>query len=239
MPQSLPEGFIPTMIASALLMLSLVWLIFNHAINPLSFSNQKKRVLSYSIAAGLLIWFAIAYPLSQKGSFLNISFNFLPNIGFLFLPILIGVTILSKSNTFKTIVDAIPQHWLIGVQVMRVMGVSFLYLYSINLMPAEFAIPAGVGDIFIGSTAPLVAYLLFLQKPYANKLALIWNIAGFGELTLAIILGFFTSPLPYQLLALNNPNNLLFAFPLALIPAFIVPLSLLLHIFSVRVLMRK
>ena len=225
------------MIGSAILMLSLVWLVFNRAINSLPFTIQKKKLLSYGIASGLFAWFAIAYLLSKKGIFLNLSAG-LPNIGLLFVPIIIGINILSKSNTFKTIVDALPQHLLISIQFTRVLGATFLYLYSINLMPAEFAIPSGLGDIFIGVTALLVGYLFYRQKPYSNKLALVWNLAGFGELSLAIILGFFTSPTSYQLLALNNPNNLLFAFPLALIPTFAVPLSLLLHIFSVKVLLK-
>lgn len=238
MPQTLPEGFIPTMVASAFLILALVWLVFHHTINFLPFTNQKKQLLSRVIAAGLLAWFTGAYFLSQQSFFLSLSVG-LPNIGLLFMPIIIGVNILSKSETFKTVVDALPQHWIISVQFLRVMGAAFLYLYSLNLMPAEFAIPSGVGDIIIGITAPLVGYLLFLQKPYSNKLALLWNIIGFGELSLAIILGFFTSPTAYQLLAFDRPNNLLFTFPLALVPTFAVPLSLLLHIFSVRVLIKK
>lgn len=189
-------------------------------------------------AAILLIWLSGAFLLARQGFFLELSL-FIPNVSLIFIPIVVGLTIISKSSQFRTFIDNIPQHWLIAIQFARVMGVTFLILYAAGLMPAEFAIPAGVGDILIGITAPLVGLLIFLKKSYAKIIAVAWNIIGFGELSLSIVLGFFTSPTPYQLLALDNANDLLFAFPLALVPVFAVPLSLLLHIFSLRVLLKR
>lgn len=228
-PQFPPELIAP-MISAAVTMLILVWCIFTLA--------AKRLVPSLVIGVTLSAWLAAVLFLSQGGFFLELSLWPLPNIGLLFVPIIIGITILAKSAAFQKIVDNIFQPLLIGVQTTRVMGAAFLTLYARGLMPAEFAIPSGIGDVVVGTTAPLVALILFFSQSFGRKLAIVWNIIGFLELTTAIVLGFFTSPTPYQLLAADNPNNFLFGFPLALVPVFAVPLSLLLHIFSLRVLLK-
>lgn len=231
MPEFIQELVSP-MISGVLAMLFLVWFVFYRA--------TRRLFLTFWIGLVLWVWLVTAFLLAQQDSFfLKLSLSSLPNIGLLFVPIIVGLNFLAKSATFKKMVDNISQPGLIGVQVTRMMGVVFLALYARGLMPAEFAIPAGVGDVIVGTTAPIVATLLFFNRPGAKKLAIIWNIVGFAELVLAICLGFLTSPTPYQLLAPNNPNRFLFDFPLALIPTFAVPLSLLLHIFSLHVLLKQ
>ncbi|MDP3710756.1 MAG: hypothetical protein Q8R29_03505 [bacterium] len=226
-----PEELTFPMIGTSVTMLILVWLIFFRAARRLS--------LAFWVGLVLLAWLAAVVLFSQGGFFLNLSLYPIPNIGLLFVPIIIGVSLLAKSAVFRKMVDNIYQPWIIGVQVTRVMGVVFLTLHARGLMPAEFAIPSGIGDVIIGATAPIVALILFFNLPFSKILAIGWNIVGFADLIVSIILGFFTSPTPYQLLALNNPNHILFNFPLALVPMFAVPLSLLLHIFSLRVLLRQ
>jgi len=226
-----PEELITPTIGASVTMLALVWLIFSHA--------AKRLSLALWIGLALLAWFAAVLLLSPSEFFLALSLYPIPNIGLLFVPIIVGVTLLAKSVVFQKLVDTTYQPWLIGVQATRAMGVVFLTLFGRGLMPAEFAIPAGIGDVIIGVTAPIVAAILFFNLPFGKKLAIGWNIIGFVDLVASNILGFLTSPTPYQLLALNNPNNLLFDFPLVLVPMFAVPLSLLLHIFSLRVLLKQ
>ncbi|MDP3764077.1 MAG: hypothetical protein Q8Q95_00445 [bacterium] len=231
MPEFIQELVSP-MLSGVLTMLFLVWFVFYRA--------TRKLFLTFWIGLVLWVWLVTVFLLAQQDKFfLKLSLSSLPNIGLLFVPIIVGLNFLAKSSTFRKIVDNISQPWLIGVQMTRMMGVMFLALYARGLMPAEFAIPAGVGDVIVGTTAPLVAVMLFLNRPGAKKIAIVWNIVGFAELVLAIGLGFLTSPTPYQTLALDRPNNFLFEFPLALIPTFAVPLSLLLHIFSLRVLLKR
>ena len=57
---------------------------------------------------------------------------------------------------------------------------------------------------------------------------------GIADLVVAVTTSFLTSPSPLQLLALDRPNELIAAFPLALIPVFLVPLSVLLHLASLH-----
>ncbi len=233
-----PSEYIPSLIIADLLMIFFVWLIMHKAAYSV-FKGRKRVFYSLVVLVFLLIWFVSAFILAKQRFFVNLSFSFLPNVVLIFLPIIIVATILKNSSDFRVFVDNIKQHWLISLQVLRMMGVVFLFLYAMKLMPWEFAIPSGVGDVIIGTSAPFVAYIYSLKKSYSKKLAIIWNIIGICELALAIILGFFTSPTPYQALAVNNPNILLFDYPLALIPTFAVPLSIILHIFALRVLLKK
>jgi hypothetical protein len=47
-------------------------------------------------------------------------------------------------------------------------------------------------------------------------------------------MGFLTSPSPFQLAAFDRPNLPISVFPLALIPVFAVPVSILLHLASLQ-----
>jgi hypothetical protein len=86
------------------------------------------------------------------------------------------------SRTFREIIAAIPQHWLIAIQTFRILGGVFLVRYFQGELPGLFAIPAGVGDVLTGIFAPLVAYWWFAGKPYARAAAIAWNLFGMADL---------------------------------------------------------
>lgn len=52
------------------------------------------------------------------------------------------------------------------------------------------------------------------------------------------MMGRLTSPLPWQLFAFDLPNELVSAFPLVLVPTYLVPASVLLHLASLAKLRR-
>ena len=99
-------------------------------------------------------------------------------------------------------------------------------------LPALFAWPAGVGDIGVGLFAPVVA-LAFARDPLANaRTVQMWNLFGVADLIVAVGTGFLTSPSSLQTFAFDNPNELISAFPLVLVPVYLVPLSIVLHLAS-------
>jgi hypothetical protein len=61
---------------------------------------------------------------------------------------------------------------------------------------------------------------------------LLWNLLGIADLIVAVATGFLTSPSPFQRFAFDHPNELISVFPLVLIPTFLVPLAIVLHIIS-------
>ena len=143
-----------------------------------------------------------------------------------------------RSSTVSRIIDAVPQEWLVAVQLYRALGVIFLVLYFSGKIPGLFAWPAGLGDIAVGLLAPVVA-LAYARDPLANAGTVqMWNLFGIADLIVAVSTGFLTSPSPLQLFAFDNPNELPTVFPLVLVPVYLVPLSIVLHLASLTKLRR-
>ena len=132
------------------------------------------------------------------------------------------------SQTFREIIAAIPQHWLIAIQTIRILGGVFLVRYFQGELPGLFAIPAGVGDVLTGIFAPLVAYWWFAGKPYARAAAIAWNLFGMADLVNAVTIG-----------SLTGGGGGGIVFPIVLIPIYGVPRAFLLHSYSLIGLLRK
>src|SRR5207253_5977483 len=55
---------------------------------------------------------------------------------------------------------------IVGIQAWRWAGFGFLALYTYGVLPGIFAWPAGLGDMAIGATAPLVLSGLLRRPGY-------------------------------------------------------------------------
>jgi hypothetical protein len=148
----------------------------------------------------------------------------------------LGGGLLIVSPVFRRVIDETPPQWIIGLQANRLLGGLFLMAYAqVQLqLPALMAIPAGTGDLLVGLAALLVAYLFIKQHRHARSIGVVWNIVGIIDLVIAVATGVMTSPGPLHLFSLDAPNMLISAYPFAIIPAFGVPVWILLHIFALR-----
>jgi hypothetical protein len=150
---------------------------------------------------------------------------------FLTLGLLVGTLPLLISPAFRQLVRAVPASGLIGVHVIRVLGILFLALLDMRLLPAEFALPAGYGDIAVGLLSLGIVYLLAKRKPYATALATLWNALGLLDFVSALASGIaFIGPFAAQLAA--HGTSPLYLNYVLIVPAFGVPLYALLHIYS-------
>jgi hypothetical protein len=86
--------------------------------------------------------------------------------------------------------------------------------------------------------APVVALAYVRSRIDRHLSALVWNMFGIADLVVAVGLGFLTSPSPFQMFAFAARNELVTAFPLVLVPSYLVPLSILLHVISLMKLRR-
>lgn len=194
------------------------------------------RKVQLLILVFFIIWYILVLNFGRWQIFINPPF--LPGIAIAFVSLFYLLKFLRQHPPLIGVVDQIPTHWLIAVQFFRVMGVGFLSFYALGLIPALFAIPTALGDIFIGLTAPFIAYGVKKRLPWANKWAIFWNRLGLVDLIMAISLGIATFPRPFQTLP-TSPDNLPIAlFPLVVVPCFAVPLSALIHVFAIRKLQK-
>ncbi|MBI4010567.1 MAG: hypothetical protein HY361_05300 [Candidatus Aenigmarchaeota archaeon] len=250
MVTEIPSFLSASVIIPTFVFLVLVWIIIHRALYSSNILKKKRLEISIATAGVLVGWFAIVFVLGNNGFFAETPVNVptelligtdihVPNILFTFLLIYGIIIIVFFSKTLQPVFDDLPQHWLIGIQTYRIAGYSFLTLYSMGLLPGEFALPSGYGDMIVGFTAPLVAYLFFLKKSYSKMLAIAWNIIGILDLVVAVVIGILAYPIPFQVLSTEVSTELLALFPLVMIPAFAVPLAALLHLASLRVLLKK
>ena len=175
-------------------------------------SAFQKRFVQIFCALLFLVWFAATPLLAQSGFFLGVG---IPIV--LVLTLIFGF-VLMFSKTFRKLLTATPIHWIIGIQVFRVLGGIWLIGYAQGQLPGLFALPAGIGDTLTGLTAPLVAYWSYKKWKGARFIAFVWCLFGTLDLLDAITLA-----------NLSNSTALIGVLPFVLIPAFGVPRSLVLH----------
>src|SRR4029079_137643 len=138
------------------------------------------------------------------------SLDRLPTIEFgIFVPIIAGVLLYWSSSFVREIVTAIPQSWLIGIQTYRALGFNFLVLYSASLIPGVFALPAGTGDIIVGTTALLLALAYTAGFVPSNGVVRAWNALGSADLAVAVTTGFMSSPSALQVTSFDLPNTMI------------------------------
>ena len=226
-------------LASSVTIIALILLGLRKALVMPPWTARDRDRLVNVFAIALVGWFLAATVSAWLGAY-QATPGRLPTIQYALLtPIIIGAWLIWRSPTIGLVIDAIPQQWLVGVQIFRILGGIFLVLYAMGKMPGVFAWPAGIGDLLVGALAPVIA-IAYARAPRVNSdLVLWWNILGLTDLIVAVATGVSSSPSAIQVTAFDHPNELISMFPLVLVPAFLVPLWIVLHIASLTKLRRR
>jgi hypothetical protein len=194
----------------------------------------QRRTTWLAIMVPFTLWAGVAWTAAINGSF-GAGASPLPLLpSAIFLPVIIGAPLLLLSKRVGQLLDAMPTTWLIALQLYRVFGSQWLAYWLRGLLPGLWALPAGTGDVLTGLFAVPAAIALATGTAEGRRAAILWNIFGIAELTVAIALGMITSPGPFQLIVLHGPGIGVGSYPNALTPAFVVPGSILLHALSLR-----
>jgi hypothetical protein len=143
------------------------------------------------------------------------------------IPIGIFAVWSAASQPFRQFLLSLDIRALTIVQSWRILGFVFLALYAYSILPAQMALPAGLGDIAIGATAPLVA--LKLASAQHKKSFIFWQLLGITDLVTALGTG-VTAQLTHPQ---GIPTTAMTVLPMSLIPTFGVPLFLMLHFISI------
>ncbi len=130
-----------------------------------------------------------------------------------------------KREDFK----GLNQRTLVGLQILRVIGGLFILEMFRGHIPASFALPAGIGDIFVGTIA-LILFLFFEKIPRLGISLVIF--LGLADFAMAFTFGFLSLPGPFQQFAIGFDNQINL-FPTGLIPIFLVPYAIAYHVLSI------
>ena len=192
---------------------------------------------SYVIGGALVLgaWFGLSTGIAAVGGF-GAGILALPLLGLsLALPLTIGAAIgLTSSSIRRLISQPGIQPGVVAVHALRIVeGSVFVVMVPLGVLPAIFALPAGLGDVLIGMGA--LAASRWINSGQRGRVVW-WNLFGLLDFANATVLGLMTTPGPLHLLHTNPTSALLLSSPLTIIPTFVVPMYALLHLVSLRFL---
>src|SRR5438034_3794693 len=145
---------------------------------------ENRSSLNRLVAAVLTLWLALILFLGKSGALVRPP-------GAPLLPILLGATVpvilflaaYGGSDAFRALVLAADLRLLTAIQGWRAGGLGLLALYAHGVLPGLFALPAGLGDISIGVTAPWIMLALLRRPTFVNSRPfVVWNLLGILDL---------------------------------------------------------
>jgi len=183
-------------------------------------------------AAVLLLWLGTAAGFAARGTFVappgEVPLALMAAIG---LPLALFLLAYRGSRAFRAFVLTVDLPLLVAAQGWRFLGLGFVALHVHGVLPGLFAWPAGLGDVTVALAAPWILLGLLRRPGYLTSRAFAaWNWLGIADLALAITLGALASGLVPSLAAGAVTTTPMAQLPLSLVPTFLVPLMVLLHV---------
>ena len=187
-------------------------------------SNKK---VERGFALILTLWAGIVFIAGYYDLFTKLP---LPSIGILAtLGITLPMIIYYRSSTFQAYIRFIDPLHLTLFHVWRILaGFTFLYYGSQNLLPEQFVINAGYGDLVVGFMVPLV----LIAKQSKNKYI------AFHIFSLLDFIGAVGTGLTFTILQVPLMENIA-TFPLVLIPLYGVCITGALSWMALDTLLRR
>ncbi len=193
---------------------------------PLGFATKL------TISAVLILWFGLAAVAGATG-LLTAPPNepFRPVLLSVLVPIVVFLAIYAGSPQFRGFVLSRDIRIATMLQSWRVVGFGFLLLYSFDALPGLFAWPAGLGDVAVGLTAPLVVLALTRRPEFARSSTFVaWNLLGLFDFVVAAAVATLASGAFPYLGAGPVTSAPMEVWPLSLFPSFFVPLFVFVHL---------
>src|SRR5215471_20277828 len=200
-----------------------------HPEQPLSPALSGLRLIAALLFG---VWFALVFFLGAREVF--VAPRGTPPLPLLIaftLPVVVFLFAYWRSPEFREFVMKADLRFLTGMQAWRFGGFAFLALFTYAILPGYFAWPAGLGDMAIGLTAPLILLALNRNPNFsASKTFVAWNVFGLLDLVAAVTIGAIGPRLlvSNQVGAVNT--SVMAHLPLVLVPAYLVPMFIVFHL---------
>jgi hypothetical protein len=176
-------------------------------------------------------WILISVLLADGGTYRQSSTATVPWIGVVAVGSAVVALLATRIPVVARILDEPGMAARLALpQTVRAIGVVFLVVFAMGKLPAVFALPAGLGDIAVGVSAPFVARRLAAG---GHRRGAVWfNIMGLVDLVVAMTIGFLAGLGATQILPVTPSTAALTLLPLALVPSTAVPFAAALHVVS-------
>jgi hypothetical protein len=113
------------------------------------------------------------------------------------------------------------------------------WLFLQKTIPQEMTFEGRNFDILAGIGAILIYYFGFIKKQLTVNALLLFNFLGLVLLLNIMFHGILSLPTPFQQFGFEQPNIALMYFPFVWLPSCIVPLVLVSHLASIRLLLQR
>jgi hypothetical protein len=183
------------------------------------------------VAAGLVFWLVTVVVLAVRGVFFVPAGGLpLPIVAAVMAPLAVFGIGFAASRGFRQFLAAVDLQLITALQAWRVAGFAFIALYAHGILPGLFAWPAGLGDMAVGAVAPWMVMSLVRRPNYAASRSFrTWNLLGILDLVVALATGALGTALATGA-AGEVTTSPMGQLPLVLVPAYLVPIFLLLHL---------
>jgi hypothetical protein len=198
------------------------------------FDESKLPVISGTgayVASFFLAWLTLILVLGARGAFVTPGGG--PPLALLIglvAPLTLFLVGYSAIRPLREFILSVDLRVIAAIQAWRWAGFGFLSLYTYKILPGIFAWPAGLGDMAIGITAPLMLAGLLRRPGFAASRSFVaWNLSGILDLTVAVSIGALVPLFAPNLYGTVSTGHMT-QFPLVLIPTYLVPTFLMLHL---------
>jgi hypothetical protein len=190
--------------------------------------GPRARIVGIVLAA----WFGAAAWASYTGLLSNPAGEPpLPIFIAVAIPIVIFLAAYRASEGFRGFILGLDPRLVTALQTWRVLGLMFVFLYAFDILPAVFALPAGLGDAAIGVAAVPVLLALAARPDFARSRAFVtFHLLGMVDFVVAVGTGTLASGIIPGLVGGGVTSAPMGVLPLSLIPGFLVPLFTILHL---------
>jgi len=223
---------------SVIVSITLIAIAF-YAINQTENNRQQAISKKIKVVIGMLLWQIYAIVIDQMG--LMNDFELPPKFAvFLIVPAFLFTGFFLYSNRNQPWIQNIPTQWLIFYQSFRIL-IELLFVYSVSagILHANVTIEGYNYDMVFGFTALLIG-LAFIYNKLSIKLLRIWNYLGLAVIAVIIFL-FITTIYAPQIYGLTGPLMPLdfTYYPFILVPGFLMPSAVFVHVLSIAQLRGK
>lgn len=207
-----------------------VWRFSRIGVAP---KNDWMMVVLY--LASLLVWFLCTAWLAHWGFYRQNTGVFAMSIATLVPLVITGMFLLSLSarRALSAWTMSVPLGQLIWVHIIRLAAIGTIVKMLQGILPAHFIVPVGIPDFLFALTVPAMVWLVFQKKVIGSGGLIAWNIIGLSIFLPTLVLIHLSVPSPIQVY-FDGPNTYeVFQFPMALVPTFIAPVLILMHLAAI------
>lgn len=220
-------------ISLSILIFILILFGYHVGLKKANLDQKGKTKKMLTLVAVVSIWLLYLVIIDKSEILLNLEMP--PKFPLLiFLPLSIFMVVFYITNKNSAVIHAIPVRWPIIFQSFRI-AVEFLLLFTFyrSVIPVQATFEGLNFDILMGITAPAIAFLIYRQNAVNKIIAYAWNLLG---IILILFVGFIIATGIYFPSLWGVSESLVaddfIRLPFLLIPTFLAPAGIFMHVVS-------